>query len=62
MAMLNAKPAIRFRNARTSNYRGLSEADPPAIAVLDGPRNPLSSTAIRENCAKSEIFVNLLPA
>jgi nicotinate-nucleotide adenylyltransferase len=62
MAMLHAKPAIRFRHARTSNYRGLAEADPPAIAVLDGPRNPLSSTAIRENCAKSEIFVNLLPA
>jgi nicotinate-nucleotide adenylyltransferase len=62
MAMLHAKPAIRFCRGRTCDYRGLAEARPPAIAMLDGPRNPLSSTAIRENCAKSEIFVNLLPA
>ncbi len=62
MAMLHAKPAIRFCRGRTCDYRGLAEGRPPAIAMLDGPRNPLSSTAIRENCAKSEIFVNLLPA
>jgi nicotinate-nucleotide adenylyltransferase len=62
MAMLHATPAIRFRHGRTRDYRGLAAAKPPAIAVLDGTRNPLSSTAIREDCAKSEIFVNLLPA
>lgn len=62
MAMLHAKPAIRFCRGRSCDYRGLAKARPPAIAVLDGPRNPLSSTAIRETCAKSEIFVNLLPA
>jgi nicotinate-nucleotide adenylyltransferase len=62
MAMLHAGPAIRFRHARTCDYRGLADTPPPAVAVLDGPRNPLSSTAIRETCAESEIFVNLLPA
>ena len=62
MAMLHAKPAIRFRRNRTGDLRGLARARPPAIAVLDGPRNPLSSTAIRAQCAESEIFVNLLPA
>ncbi len=62
MAMLHAKPAIRFCRGRTCDYRGLARARPPAIAVLDGPRNPLSSTAIRARCAESEIFVNLLPA
>ncbi len=62
MAMLHAKPVIRFRRNRTGDLRGLARARPPAIAVLDGPRNPLSSTAIRAQCAESEIFVNLLPA
>jgi nicotinate-nucleotide adenylyltransferase len=62
MAMLNAKPAIRFCRGRTCDLRGLARAKPPAIAVIDGPRNPLSSTAIRAQCARSEIFVHVLPA
>jgi nicotinate-nucleotide adenylyltransferase len=62
MAMLHAKPAIRFCYSRTRNYRSLAEAAPPAIAMLDGPRNPLSSTEIRTRCAESEIFVQVLPA
>jgi len=62
MAMLHAKPAIRFCRGRTCDYRGLAASRPPAIAVIDGARNPLSSTDIRENYAKSEIFVQVLPA
>jgi len=62
MAMLRAKPAIRFCRGRSCDYRGLPTANPPAIAVLDGPRNPLSSTEIRTHCAESEIFVQVLPA
>ncbi|HVZ68697.1 MAG TPA: nicotinate-nucleotide adenylyltransferase [Rhizomicrobium sp.] len=62
MAMLHAKPAIRFCGGRTCNYRGLARAKPPAVAMVDGPRNPLSATAIREACARSEIFVQVLPA
>jgi nicotinate-nucleotide adenylyltransferase len=37
MAMLHAKPAIRFCRGRTCDVRGLARARPPAIAVLDGP-------------------------
>jgi nicotinate-nucleotide adenylyltransferase len=62
LAMLHAKPAIRFRRYRQRDLRGLATAKPPAIAMIDGPRNSLSSTAIRAQCARSEIFVNLLPA
>jgi nicotinate-nucleotide adenylyltransferase len=62
MAMLHARPAIPFCHGLACAYRKLATARPPAIAVLDGPRNRLSSTAIRAQCAKSEIFVNLLPA
>jgi nicotinate-nucleotide adenylyltransferase len=57
MAMLHAAPAIS--SGRTFDLRGLARAKPPAIAVIDGPRNQLSSTAIR---ARREIFVHVLPA
>src|SRR5262249_47338902 len=62
MAMLHSKPGIRFCYGRTCDYRGLANAELPAIAVLDGRRNPLSSTEIRTHCAESEIFVQVLPA
>ncbi|HTO39489.1 MAG TPA: nicotinate-nucleotide adenylyltransferase [Rhizomicrobium sp.] len=61
MATLGAKPAIRFRRRFVRDHLAFARARPPALTVLDGPRNTLSSTAIRASCASSEIFVNVLP-
>jgi nicotinate-nucleotide adenylyltransferase len=46
LAPLSAKAMQRFRCARKS-VRGFVRAKPPALAVIGGPRNPQSSTAIR---------------
>jgi nicotinate-nucleotide adenylyltransferase len=46
ISALHAMPMLRFRRARCRNFT-LASALPPAIAVLDGPRNSQSSTAIR---------------
>lgn len=47
LSVLSAKPLQRFASARASDPRQIVCAAPPVIAVLDGPRNPLSSTALR---------------
>ena len=46
ISALHAIPTTRFCRARRSRC-DLASARPPAIAILDGPRNPQSATAIR---------------
>jgi nicotinate-nucleotide adenylyltransferase len=46
VSALHAIPTLRFCRARRCHC-DLASARPPAIAVLDGPRNSQSSTAIR---------------
>jgi nicotinate-nucleotide adenylyltransferase len=60
MAMLSAKPILRFGQSR--KLRGLCRDCPPAIAVLDGKRNAQSATAIRASQRFAEGFVGALPA
>jgi nicotinate-nucleotide adenylyltransferase len=47
LAPLRAKVLQRFGDARVQDPRTLAEAQPPAIAILDGRRSPQSATAIR---------------
>ena len=47
LAPLNAKLAHRFRGRITTSTSGFAHRRPPALIVLDGPRNPASATAIR---------------
>jgi nicotinate-nucleotide adenylyltransferase len=60
MAMLSAKPILRFGQSR--KQRGLCLDCPPAIAILDGKRNAQSATAIRASQRFAEGFVGALPA
>jgi nicotinate-nucleotide adenylyltransferase len=47
LAGLRARAAQRFINARAFDPAGFARRRPPALIVLDGPRHPLSATAIR---------------
>ena len=47
LAGLRARAAQRFINARAFAPAGFARRRPPALIVLDGPRHPLSATAIR---------------
>jgi nicotinate-nucleotide adenylyltransferase len=47
LAGLRARAARRFINARVFDPAGFAQRRPPALIVLDGPRHPLSATAIR---------------
>ncbi|HEY4113433.1 MAG TPA: nicotinate-nucleotide adenylyltransferase [Rhizomicrobium sp.] len=62
LAPLRAKALQRFGAARVTNERRLPLANPPAIAILDGARNPASATAIRARQLAGEVLVRCLPA
>jgi len=47
LAPLHAKALQRFARARKKTIRGFLRSAPPAIVVVGGRRNPLSSTALR---------------
>jgi nicotinate-nucleotide adenylyltransferase len=47
LAPLTAALAQRFGRARQVAWRHLADAAPPALAILDAPRNESSATAIR---------------
>lgn len=59
LAALNAKAIQRFGQVHLE--RGLADAEPPAIAILDGKRNAQSATAIRASNRWAEGFVGALP-
>ena len=59
LAALSAKPMQRFARARATPGRRLPK--PPAIVILDGHRNPLSSTALRRATLEQEAVVHAIP-
>jgi len=62
LAPLRSKAIQRFAGARVPNERALPCSEPPAIAILDGARDPTSATAIRERQLEGEVLVRCLPA
>jgi len=61
-APLRAKAAQRFASARLISARAIATADPPAFAIVDGPRSLESSTAIRGKFVSDEAVVRASPA
>ncbi len=61
LSALHAKPLLRFRHARMFAPNRLVYAKPPAIALIDGPRNAESATAIREAALRDEALVRAIP-
>jgi nicotinate-nucleotide adenylyltransferase len=61
LASLHAKAFVRFPGARRAN-KGIAQARPPAITVVDGPRNTQSSTALRAAAPRQEALVRTIPA
>lgn len=53
LAALNAKAAQRLAASRCRNPKAFARARPPALIVLDGPRNRVSATAIRTGKGKA---------
>lgn len=49
LAPLKARLMQRFARSRCSDFRNIARASPPAIAIIDAPRNALSATAIRRS-------------
>ncbi|MDE2464050.1 MAG: nicotinate-nucleotide adenylyltransferase [Alphaproteobacteria bacterium] len=47
LAALRARAAQQFARARVFEPKGFALRHPPAMIVLDGPRHPLSASAIR---------------
>lgn len=52
LAALKAKAAQRLAASRCRNPKAFARARPPALIVLDGPRNRASATAIRTGKGK----------
>ena len=61
LAPLKAKAARHFRAFTVTNPAGFARRRPPALIVLDGPRNAQSATAIRAAGQHSQTLVAALP-
>lgn len=61
LASMHSKALARFPNARRANA-GIALAKPPAVTVIDGPRNTQSSTALRAASSREEALVQADPA
>ena len=61
LAPLKAKAARRLARNRVVSRKGFAQARPPALIVLDGPRNRQSSTAIRAADRRSQALVTAMP-
>lgn len=59
LASLHAAPMRHFARRRAA--AGLAMTAPPAFAILDGRRNPQSSTAIRAEIQRGEALVRAIP-
>ncbi|MGD0191059.1 MAG: nicotinate-nucleotide adenylyltransferase [Rhizomicrobium sp.] len=55
LAPLYAKVSQRLARARHNDWRHFADAEPPALAVIDAPRNAMSATAIRERLLRTTI-------
>jgi nicotinate-nucleotide adenylyltransferase len=61
LAPLKSNSARRLQRYRVASPRNFVLRRPPALIVLDGPRNPLSATAIRAERGQ-EALVGAPPA
>jgi len=61
LAPLRSKAAQRLRGNRVFSPKNFAQARPPALIVLDGPRNAVSATRIREVEGQHEALVGALP-
>ena len=62
LAPLKSRAGGRFRHNRVASPKGFAWAQPPALIVLDGPRNAASATLIRAANAPREALVSARPA
>jgi nicotinate-nucleotide adenylyltransferase len=64
LAPLYAKAVQRFACARRdpAALSHLALAEPPCLVVLDGRRNPMSSTALRTRRHRDEALLRVIPA
>ena len=62
MAPLRSKAARRFQPNLVASPAGFARARPPALIVLDGPRNEASATRIRAGSGPGEALVGATPA
>jgi nicotinate-nucleotide adenylyltransferase len=60
LAPLHAKVAQRL-SGRRCEHSHLASHKLPCITVIDGPRNPLSATKIREKSGWDELLVRAIP-
>ncbi len=60
LAPLHAKAAQRL-SGRRCEHSHLASHKLPCITVIDGPRNPLSATKIREKSGWDELLVRAIP-
>ncbi|HUB84912.1 MAG TPA: nicotinate-nucleotide adenylyltransferase [Rhizomicrobium sp.] len=63
LAPLQAKAAQRVaaRRCETAHLRQKGKPDLPCFTVIDGPRNPLSSTQIRSETGWADLLVGAIP-
>lgn len=62
LAPLRSRAAQRFRPSLVASPAGFARARPPALVVLDGPRNAASATRIRAANGPGEALVAPRPA
>jgi nicotinate-nucleotide adenylyltransferase len=62
LAPLHAKAAQYFASARTTNLSNFARAEPPAFAIIEGPRSKASATAIRAQTGWGEALFRVIPA
>ena len=62
LAPLRSKAARRFQPNLVASPAGFARVRPPALIVLDGPRNDASATRIRAGSGLGEVLVGAAPA
>jgi hypothetical protein len=64
LAPLYSKAVQRFACSRRdpAALGQLALADPPCLVVLDGRRNPMSSTTLRARAHHDEALLRIIPA
>jgi len=61
LAPLRSRAGLRFQHNRVSSPTGFARAQPPALVVLDGPRNAASATLLRAASGLREALVGAMP-
>jgi nicotinate-nucleotide adenylyltransferase len=61
LAMAHSAPALRFRHCFRDGCENFAFAKPPVFTLIDGRRNPMSATAIRNAGRHDEAMAGPLP-